>query len=108
MWPSRWPCSAASMYASVWSGSGTEVKRSVQSCPSAAAARSASACAGMSGSRRTDSESRVTGSGFFIVTRGCNRCARERLSIVALHEDELLEQRHVLLVLQQRAHERRH
>src|SRR6476469_6096591 len=100
MWPSAWPLSAVSMYAASSPGAGTDVTRRVQSSPSRAAAASSGACRRSIGSSRMPLRSRVTGSGL--------RIAAGLSAVVPLHEDQLLEQRHVLFVLEQRAHQRRH
>src|ERR1700761_9711472 len=65
--------------------------------PSPAAAFSASTWASDIGSRRMRPSVSVTGWTFSIAG----------LAVVLLHEDELLEQRHVLLVLEKRADQRR-
>src|SRR5690606_22526011 len=88
---------ASSMYRRVWPGSGTEVTRKFQSSPSAAAAASPASCSSVSGTSRMPRSSRMTGS-----TKAMSRLA---LSVVALHEHQLLEQGDVLLVLQERAHQ---
>src|SRR5512133_2702861 len=80
------------------SGEGTAVYQRRQSSPSRVASIRPASCAGASGSSFACWPLSSTGSGQ----------ATEASAVVPLHEDELLEQRHVLLVLQQRTHQRRH
>src|SRR5437667_5421132 len=86
-----------SMPSRIFSGDGTEVYQSCQSSPSRAASIASASCARESGSSAACRPVSVTG------------CAKVMVSaIVPLHEHQFLEQRDVLLVLQQRAHQRRH
>src|SRR3954467_13524021 len=89
------------MYAASSPGAGTDVTRKVQSSPSLAARASAGACSRAMGTSRTRPRSRVTGSGLRIGRLPCS-------AVVPLHENQLLEQRDVLFVLEQCAHERRY
>src|SRR5512142_2489269 len=97
MWPASCPARAAEIYACACSGSGTDVTHRFHSSPSLAAATSPSWCSRVIGSSRTPWPSRVTGAGAFIAAAS---------AVVARHEDEALEEVHVLLVLEQRAGER--
>src|SRR4249920_2688840 len=89
-----------SISAAMPSGLGIDVYQSFHSSPSRAALARAAACSCASGASVACVPCKVTGSGQAMVALA--------LSVVALHEDELLEQAHVLFVLQQRADQRRH
>src|SRR5437867_12868194 len=87
--------SAASIYGPVSSGAGTDVYHSRHSSPSAAARRRSASCSRASGSTVAYRPSSVTGS------TDATLASRSR------HERHAPEQMHVLLVLEQRAVERR-
>src|SRR6218665_2902980 len=97
---SRWR-SSWSMGEAMASGDGTAVYQSFHSSPSREASTSAEARSADSGTSDAWVPARVTGESQGMRAPGGS-------AVVLLHEDELLEERHVLLVLQQRAHERRH
>src|SRR6185437_5323344 len=87
--------SAVSSHLPALSGAGTDVYQSFHNSPSAAAAATDSRCDGASGSSVACVPASVTGSRNRLATAG------------ARHEHDALEQVHVLLVLEQRAVQRR-
>src|SRR5690349_25099317 len=87
--------SAVSIYAAVRSGAGTDVYHRRHSSPSAAARRKPSSCSRASGSIVAWRPFRLTGS------------TNATLPSRTRHERDPLEQMHVLLVLEQRAVQRR-
>src|ERR1700733_11424121 len=92
--------SAVSIHAEIVSGEGTLVYQSFHNSPSAAASASASWCSRSSGTSLTYVPSSVTGS--------IQRLMRAALSaVVAVHEQQALEQAQVLFVLEQCAVQRR-
>src|SRR5450755_2858620 len=88
-------------------GSGIEVYQSFHSSPSCTATASSAACASARGSSVACFPASVIGGGQ-LMGEVAQRSPLMRLPVVTLHEDELLEQRHVLLVLQQGADQGRH